>query len=226
MPMGKVVTPQEIKKALSRYERDTASYKEFFYLLKDICNLINLKFPEMPVPLYGTKPKTLEVPSDEEVVMWVQKAMEHMPEFGWMLGMMACFGLRDHEVDTCKFIEDKNRLWVDKNTKTSERIVVPLPREWVELFDLRNEKRRPGGHAKGYTTSEWLYDRRMKIGMPFRPYSLRHAFAGRLWVTGKSKLDIFTAVKLMGHSQAEHEKTYRAWIAPHTCYTSRRSVVW
>ena len=52
--------------------------------------------------------------------------------------------------------------------------------------------------------------------MPFRPYGARHAFAGRLWKTGGAKLDIFTAAKLMGHSADEHEKTYRAWIAPNT----------
>lgn len=216
MPMGKVVTPQEIKRALSRYERETASYKEFFYLLKDICDLIGVKFPEMPVPLYGTKQKVLEVPSDEDLVMWVQRAMEALPEFGWTLGMMACYGLRPHEVDSCKFVDEKDRLWVDKNTKTAERIVVPVPREWVELFDLRNEKRRKPSPSGAYTTSRWLHDRRKAIGMPFRPYGARHAFAGRLWKTGGAKLDIFTAAKLMGHSVEEHEKTYRAWIAPNT----------
>ena len=96
MPMGKVVTPQEIKRVLERYERETASYKEFFYLLKDICDLTGINFPEMPIPLYGTKPNELEVPSDEDLVMWAQPAMDALPEFGWMLGMMACYGLRPH----------------------------------------------------------------------------------------------------------------------------------
>ena len=215
MPMGKVVTTEEIKRALTRYERDTASYREFFYLLKDICDLISVTFPEAPVPTYGSKPPVLEVPSDKEIVEWVQKAMDYLPELGWTMGMMATYGLRDHEVPTCRFVDDKHRLWVDKSTKTGERIVVPVPREWVELFDLRNEKRR-SGHSPGYTTAKWLHDRRKKIGMPFRPYSFRHGFAGRLWTTGGSKLDIYTASRLMGHSPSEHSKTYRAFLAPHT----------
>lgn len=216
LPMGKVVTTQEVKKALDRYERDTASYREVFYLYKDICDLVGVRFPEAPVPTYGSKRKALEVPPDEELIEWVQKAADHMPEFGWTLGMMATYGLRPQEVDNCRFVDDKHRLWVDKNTKTGERIVVPVPREWVDLFDLRNEKRRPVGHAKSYSTAQWLHDRRKKIGMPFRPYSARHAFAGRLWTTGGAKLDIFTASRLMGHSTKEHESTYRAWIQPHT----------
>ncbi len=218
MPMGRVVTSQEIKRALGRYERDQCSYKEFFYLLKDLCVLINVSFPEMPVPTYGSVSKTIEVPSDEELVMWVQKAMDCLPDMGWAPGMMATYRLEPQEMDNCRFVDDKDRLWVDKSTKTGERIVIPVPREWVKLFDLRNEKRRTG-HSPGYTTAKWLHDRRKKIEMPFKPYGARHAFAGRLWITGGAKLDIWTAAKIMGHSSAEHEKTYRNWIAPHTIAT-------
>ncbi len=45
LPMGKVVSTQEVKKALERYERNTASYREVFYLYKDICDLVGVRFP-------------------------------------------------------------------------------------------------------------------------------------------------------------------------------------
>lgn len=108
--MGKVVTTEEIKRAFTRYERDTASYREFFYLLKDICDLISVTFPEASVPTYGSKPPVFEVTLDKEIVEWVQKAMDYLPELGWTMGMMATYGLRDHEVDTCRFVDDKHRL--------------------------------------------------------------------------------------------------------------------
>ena len=80
----------------------------------------------------------------------------------------------------------------------------------MDLFDLRHE--RP--YDKGIP--QWMHDERKKIGMTCKPYALRHAYAGRLWRMGGSHLDIFTAARLMGHSVKEHEKTYRAWIAPHS----------
>ena len=46
-------------------------------------------------------------------------------------------------------------------------------------------------------------------------YSLRHAYAGRLWRVGGAKLDVATAARLMGHSPAVHEKTYRHHIDPY-----------
>lgn len=164
MPMGKLVITEEIKRAFISYERHMASYREFFYLLKDPCNLISVTFLEALVPTYGSKPPDREVPSDKKIVEWVQKAMDYLPELGWTMGMMATYGLRDHDLDTCRFVDDKYRLWVDKSTKTGERIVVQVPREWVELFDLRNEKRR-SGNSPGYKTAKWLRDCRKKIGM-------------------------------------------------------------
>lgn len=216
LPMTKVVTQQEVAKALTKYERDSASYKELFFLLKDLCKLINLEFPEMPVPTYGSKVKAPEVPDDDEIESWVKKAMTEDPELGWALGMMATYGLRPHELDECQFLDDRNRLEVPDETKTGDRIVVPLKREWVETFELRTEKRREKYSTAAASTSQWVFAHKKKLGFPYRPYALRHAYAGRLWRTGGSRLDVFTCAKLMGHSPKVHETTYRAWIRPHT----------
>lgn len=206
-PMPQAITPQGVTEFISRWPRDTCSYKEAFYLLKDMCGLVNVPFPELPVPTYTTG-QIKEVPSDEEIVQ-VLSALTR--PFQWHLAAMATYGLRPSETLSCKFLDDKHRLQVDEKTKTGFRVVIPCPAEWVELFGLRDVRRREG---RGLT--QWLFNERKKAGITWKPYALRHAFAGRLWRVGGSRLDIYTAARLLGHSAKEHERTYRQWIHPVT----------
>ena len=62
--------------------------------------------------------------------------------------------------------------------------------------------------------SKFLYKERIRLGIKWRPYALRHAYAGRLWRQGGVKLDLYAAAQTMGHTINEHVKTYRAHIAP------------
>jgi integrase len=129
--------------------------------------------------------------------------------------MMATYGLRPHEVEGAVLI-DRDYCQVVKATKTGFRTVVPLPREWVERFRLRDRRLRPtmdGAQDRSEAVAKWLW--RQCRGLPWRPYALRHAYAGRLWREGGSRLDIYTAARLMGHSASQHAKTYRAHIQPH-----------
>lgn len=214
LPMTKVVTSTEVAAAIQKYDRDQCSYKELYYLLKDLCALISVPFPEVPVPTYGDV-KVIDVPSDAEIIDWVQAAP---PISGWYFGIMATYGCRPHEVDGSQFLDDQHTLQIPDDTKTGFRVVIPLYPEWVELFDLRNERRRTVQWKSGM--GPWLYNERKKLGINYKPYSLRHAFAARLWREGGSQMDIYTAARLMGHSVKEHERTYRAHIAPHTVATS------
>jgi integrase len=213
--MNKVVTSREVERFVTRWRVDQCSYKEAYYLVKDICSLIAVPFPDLPLPKYS-KSKLTKVPEDHEIIEWVEKAQAVDPEFAWAIGMMATYGLRDHELDECSFIDLKNRLAVPDETKTGYRTVVPLERDWVELFDLRSERRRVRVSKAPDSTAQWLYHHRKKVGFPYVPYALRHSYAGRLWRVGGSRLDIFTAARLMGHSVERHERTYREWIQPHT----------
>tara|TARA_Y100000401_G_scaffold12784_1_gene8727 strand:+ start:4242 stop:5342 length:1101 start_codon:yes stop_codon:yes gene_type:complete len=211
-----LITQASVRKALQRYDRKQAAYKEFFYLLKDMCQLVNVPWPEMPVPTYhlGT---VKDVPSDEEIVDWVLAAP---PEASWAFGMLACYGLRPHELDGCQFIDDRHRLQVPDDSKTGFRIVTTPRPDWVDLFDLRNERRMLHKSTSAARTSNWLHGQKKKLGIRWTPYALRHAFAAALWRVGGSEMDLFTAARLMGHTVAEHEKTYRAHIHPHTIATA------
>lgn len=61
------VTTASIERFETKYKRDQASYKQTFYLAKDIAGLVGVPFPVIGVPLCG-KSELLEVATDEEIV--------------------------------------------------------------------------------------------------------------------------------------------------------------
>lgn len=212
IPPGSHVTTESMAAALQRYERNTCSYKELWYLLQQLGRLAGVPFPELPVPTYG-RAQPVAVPSDAEIIEWV----ENSGPASWYFGMMATYGLRPHEVERSVLIE-KDYCQVGDDTKTGFRTVVPLPREWVERFRLHERRLRPtqgGIDERGDAVSKWLSKEMRRLQLPWRPYALRHAYAGRLWREGGSRLDVYTASRLMGHTPTQHAKTYRAHIQPH-----------
>ncbi len=214
LDQSRQVTTTTIKDALSQYRRDQYTYKKLYYLLKDIASLTGVPFPEVGVPTYGKKQIVHEVPSDQEIVRWVLEAGE---PHSWYFGMMATYGLRPHEVEKSRMVED-HLLQVFDETKTGYRTVVPCPDEWVELFNLQNRRERAPSNRvqpRPDEVAQFLIRKKNEMGIPWRPYSLRHAFAARLWKTGGSHLDVYAAAKVMGHSMKEHIETYRSHIDPH-----------
>jgi integrase len=200
-------------KALERYDRATCSYKELYYLLRHLAKLVAVPFPEVPLPTYS-QAELVAVPTDEQIIAWVGGAPDPVR---WYWGMMATYGLRPHEIEGAVLIE-RDLCQVADATKTGFRTVVPLPREWVERFGLRDRRLRPrlgGSVDRPDAVSKWLSKELRRQGLPWRPYSLRHAFGGRLWREGGSRLDVYTAARLMGHTPAVHARTYRAHIQPH-----------
>lgn len=210
IPPGSACTTASMAKALKRYGREACSYKELYYLLKHIARLVAVPFPEVPVPTYR-EAQLVAVPTDEEVIAWVEAASDPA---AWYWGMMATYGLRPHEIEGSTLV-DRDYCQVAEASKTGFRTVVPLHREWVERFRLRDRRLRPGEDQRPDAVSKWLHKELRKLKLPWRPYALRHAYAARLWRQGGSRLDIYTAARLMGHSPQQHSKTYRAHIQPH-----------
>ena len=212
IPPTSQVTTESMAQALERYDRSTCSYKELWYLLQHLSRLVGVPFPELPLPTYG-RAELVTVPTDEEIIAWVEGA----GPASWYFGMMATYGLRPHEIEGAQLI-DRDYCQVADGTKTGFRTVVPLPREWVERFGLHDRRLRPrlgGASDRPDAVSKWLSKELRRLGLPWRPYALRHAYAGRLWREGGSRLDVYTAARLMGHTPTQHAKTYRAHIQPH-----------
>lgn len=206
IPQASIVTTESIAQALHRYDRSTCSYKELWYLLRQLAQLAAVPFPELPVPTYN-RAELVAVPTDAEIIRWVEDAPDPA---GWYFGIMATYGLRPHEIETAQLIE-RDYLQVAEGSKTGFRTVVPVPREWVERFGLRDRRVRD----RPTDVAKWLSKTTHQLGLSWRPYALRHAYAGRLWREGGSRLDIYTAARLMGHTATQHAKTYRAHIQPH-----------
>ncbi len=209
IPPGSQCTPESMAAALMRYDRASCSYKELYYLLRHLARLVAVPFPEVPQPTYR-EAAPVAVPTDDEIVAWVEVAGPS----AWYFGMMAVYGLRPHEIEGAVLI-DRDYCQVADATKTGFRTVVPLPREWVKRFRLHDRRLRPGLADRPDAVAKWLSKELKRLGLPWRPYALRHAFAGRLWSTGGSRLDIYTASRLMGHSAQQHARVYRAHIQPH-----------
>jgi len=235
--MSNPCCPEDIKAVLATWERDQDTYLKAFRAFRKLAELAGIEFPKVPKPTYALPQErgdVREVPSDQEAIDWVQLADRGQVNGGsvrWYFGMIASYGLRPHEVEHAKFLED-DVLQVPfvgtdgKRTKTGFRTVIPVPKEWVKLFDLRNRKPRPDDIKE--PVYKWLRNslrRHPYTNSQWNNYSLRHAFAGRLWKMGGANLDITTAARLMGHSVAVHEKTYRHHIDPHQIALKAREAI-
>ncbi|MBW4694665.1 MAG: site-specific integrase [Lyngbya sp. HA4199-MV5] len=133
------------------------------------------------------------------------------PGWRWVLGMIACYGLRLHEVFHTD-LTDFPLLRITEDTKTGARFVYPLYPEWAIAWEL-GDRVLPAlrvlgtaGNTKlGAKVSGFFNEK----GLPFRPYDLRHCYARRCF---EFDLGVDLGAQLMGHSPEVHKQTYRAWI--------------
>tara|TARA_B100002052_G_C15856537_1_gene587797 strand:- start:709 stop:1779 length:1071 start_codon:yes stop_codon:yes gene_type:complete len=225
MPLSKQVTTKSIEEQLRRYDRKQFTYKKLHGFLKHIATIAEVPFPEVGCPLYNRKYVEIkDVPDDGEIIQWVQQAGE---PYRWFFGMCATYGLRPHEVEACTQIDD-GIVQVSDKTKTGFRTVIPLHAEWPALFRLDQPTVRPDSQRdpdRRDAVSQWLSNRRYVMGISWDNYSLRHAYAHRLWRAGGGELDIFTAARLMGHSVEEHVATYRSAIDPNQIARTAREAI-
>jgi integrase len=146
----------------------------------------------------------------------------------WTYGMLAVFGLRPRElfinpdIDWWLSQENTDLTWkVHKDCKTGEREALPLHRQWIEDFDLRNPKylemlrsaiakKDNTNHAEITALTQrvsWWF---RKIGLDFKPYDLRHTWAIRAHILG---IPIKAAADNLGHSVQVHTQTYQRWFS-------------
>jgi integrase len=150
--------------------------------------------------------------------------VEAIPNPAWRLafGLMATYGLRNHEVFFCDcsaLAPGGDRvLRVLPTSKTGEHQVWPFQPDWVGHFGLERLGRDRFALPKVGTdlrrTTLQQVGRRVaeqfrRYGLPITPYDLRHAWAVRTIHIG---LPDTVAARMMGHSVAIHTRTYHHWI--------------
>ena len=161
-----------------------------------------------------------QLPSDARILELVLQ----IPNPAWRLayGLMATYGLRNHEVFFCDcsgLARGGDRvLRVLPTSKTGEHQVWPFLPEWVDQFGLERlgddplalpaiatDLRRVSLKQVGQRVAEQF----RRYGLPITPYDLRHAWAVRTIHIG---LPDTVAARMMGHSVTIHTRTYHHWI--------------
>jgi integrase len=156
------------------------------------------------------------LPSDQEIVALFNQIPN--PAWRWVYGIMATYGLRNHEVFFCDYSALQTGhadaiVEVLSTTKTGNHEVWPFHPEWVDQFNLRQIQLPPIETDLNQTTLQrigQLVSRQFRrYQLPFSPYDLRHAWAVRTIHFG---LPDTVAARMMGHSVAIHTRTYHRWL--------------
>ncbi len=146
--------------------------------------------------------------------------------YQWCYGMLAVFGLRPRElfvnpdIDWWLSQENLDLTWkVHKDCKTGERQALPLHKQWIEEFDLRNPKylemlKEVTSQELNFkqitnltrSVSRWF----RQVEIDFTPYDLRHAWAIRAHLLG---IPIKAAADNLGHTVQIHTETYQRWFS-------------
>lgn len=177
---------------------------------------------ELPTPLktyWGSynpsHTQARRLPSDQEIV----EVFAQIPNPAWQFvyGVLATYGLRNHEVFFCDYSSlmrgTEAVIEVLETTKTGSHAVWPFYPEWVKQFNLEQVNLPPLNRDLAHTTLRRIGQqvncqfRRYQI--PFSPYDLRHAWAIRTIHFGLADT---VAAQMMGHSVAIHTRTYHRWI--------------
>ena len=209
---------------LLTYKENSRSRQQCGIALSALARHLNLELPENWKRLqsgYGINESNFrELPSDEEIINSFKLIPN--PKWRFVFGLMATYGLRNHEVFfsdlSCLKKDGDKILRVFPNTKTGEHQVWPFHPEWVSLFQLDNvidtSNLLPNIKTDLQDTTLQHIGRRVseqfrRYKISFTPYDLRHAWAVRTILIG---LPNTVAAKMMGHSVSIHTKTYHHWI--------------
>ncbi|WP_288246426.1 site-specific integrase [uncultured Prochlorococcus sp.] len=212
------------QKTLESYKEGSRSRKQCATSLSVLAKFLDIKLPDdwkLNSRGYGlNKAGFRELPTDE----LIEKLWEKIPNKSWkfVFGLMATYGLRNHEVFFCDLSSLTNFgdkiIRVLPTTKTGEHQVWPFHPEWVEKFELsklgENPELLPNIKRDLKITTlqnigKKITDQFKRYSLQIKPYDLRHAWAVR---TIFYDLPDTVAARMMGHSVSLHTQTYHHWI--------------
>ncbi|MEO1185903.1 MAG: site-specific integrase, partial [Cyanobacteria bacterium J06636_27] len=233
--------PENLINSIEKIDKQWAKYNAV-RAISAFCQTFNIK---IDLSKYSKMPEhnSRKIPTDAEIITGFFKFAEYLNTRGkqvnrnvkdswqlwrWIYGMLAVYGLRPRElfinpnVDWWLNQDNTNMTWkVDRDCKTGEREALPLYKQWIADFDLRNpkysqmlvdavNKKDINNYAQitGLTQRvSWWF---RKIGLEFKPYDLRHAWAIRAHILG---VPIKAAADNLGHSVQVHTQTYQRWFS-------------
>ncbi|NJK40565.1 MAG: integrase [Acaryochloridaceae cyanobacterium SU_2_1] len=208
------LTVDGLIEVLAMIEPDTRARQRAAMVLAKLANMAELPTVGIKALAGNYSAKSVEprdLPSDPEI----ETMIDGIASLGWrwVAGMMAAYGLRNHEVFHLNLSEWPT-VWVEDPTKTGKRFVYPLHPQWCDRWQLCDRKfpelqGLSGKHFDwdnsllGTKTSKWFAKHNL-----CKPYDLRHCYARRCF---EHQFPADLTAKLMGHSMAVQLKIYRAW---------------
>lgn len=216
LPMSQPLNSDAIIKAAQKHKPNSSTRAKACQILGWFIKWCGLEVDLKPYQgSYSSRKPITErnIPDDSLVEEELGKL--EIPHWRWVYGMMAAYGLRNHE---CWHIIDRYReddvlvVVVGSDTKTGGREVRPLHPYWPDQWEL--EKGEP---PKIKAQSNRVYGERTAIrfrrrGICFTPYSLRHAYAIR-GSTLKYQIPLTIMAQMMGHAPEEHLRSYHRWLS-------------
>jgi integrase len=221
---GLALGPALLEHTLESYELGSRSRQQAGTALAALARHLELELPadwSDRAGGYGLHAAQFrQLPSDAQILQLI----ERIPNPGWRLayGLMATYGLRNHEVFFCDLAAlapgGDRVIRVLPTSKTGEHQVWPFQPEWVERFELERLGSDPGLLPPVRTdlrrttlqqTGRRVAEQFRRYDLPITPYDLRHAWAVRTIHIG---LPDTVAARMMGHSVAIHTRTYHHWI--------------
>ena len=209
---------------LKSYQEGSRSRKQCGTSLNVFADFLKLSLPSEWKSLsrgYGIKKASFRNLPDDNLI---EELWRNIPNKSWqyVFGLMATYGLRNHEVFFCDLSALKNNgdkiLRVLPTTKTGEHQVWPFHPKWVDLFQLSSLGNDPSllpkinrdlGHTTLQNIGKRITDQFKRYCIKIKPYDLRHAWAVR---TIFYDLPDTVAARMMGHSVSLHNQTYHHWI--------------
>ncbi|GAB4465598.1 MAG: site-specific integrase [Elainellaceae cyanobacterium] len=207
LPGDAALTVQVLHMAIAATEPDTRTRKRFVDVCQRLARFAGLEvdFKPMKGSYSPAKVTPRNLPNDEAIAFWRQRIPN--PTWQRVYGLLACYGLRPHEVFSLDFA-DFPLLQVGEGTKTGSRLIYPLYPEWASQWNLPGDLPSVSGKNNSDLGNRVTKAFR-RYAVPFTPYDLRHAWAVRSISFG---LDISLAAAQMGHSVKVHSEIYHAWI--------------
>ncbi|MEM7556643.1 MAG: site-specific integrase [Cyanobacteria bacterium P01_A01_bin.84] len=239
-----LATAENLIKSIATIEKEWSRYNAA-RAISAFCTTFKIK---IDLSNYTKKPEknSRKIPTDSEILAGFVKFADYINTrnkqvnknvqnswllWRWIYGMLAVFGLRPQElfinpnVDWWLSTENADMTWkVNKECKTGDRVVLPLHKEWIADFDLRNPRylemlvttisKKNQKNQNHYLQTTGLIQRVSwwfrKVGLDFKPYDLRHAWAIRAHILG---IPIKAAADNLGHSMQVHTETYQRWFS-------------
>lgn len=210
---SKPLTANAIIECCTSYVPETRQRKRACVALRALANFSGVEISLKPyIGGYTAKSHSpRDLPTDAQIAQTYYSIAN--PSWKWVFGMIAVYGLRNHEVfrlDLRSLKAGDRIITVLPNTKTGTRRVWGFYPEWFDEWKLWEVKLPNVDVDRSNAAVGRAVTQYFRRYLPFQPYDLRHCWAVRTLEFG---LDVTLASQQMGHSVKVHTDLYHHWIS-------------